>query len=132
MTLILEMWRKGGYYQVDMPPVEKITSKMLETWDGKRCRLTFDDNGRRTIYAYGNAEAMWHDSEGLVTMDIPSFCHYWCYKLLELGIDVFSRVKLKEERETIMSVEGVTASEIAKVIDSRPDLYADFEPPDDF
>jgi hypothetical protein len=57
-------------------------------------------------------------------MDMESFAHYWQFKLLEFGIDIFSRVENREERTAIMAAEGETQQTIDEYLETRPDLYA--------
>lgn len=129
--LTLKLKAAGKWQVVEMPPVGQITAKILETWIGKPCVLEFVDF-TRTVYAYGNEDVRGTWEHDKCVMDMDNFCHYWMYKLLEFGIDTFSKIENTEERTHIMAAEGESKAAIADVIASRPDLYQPELTADDF
>ena len=132
-TIKLKLQRHGKWETIDMPPPEQCTAVMFKTWVGKPCILEFTDVQRK-YYAFGNDEVEHYCPDNQVRMDMEAFCSYWMMKLLEFGIDTFTKIELAEERTKIMQAEGESVESIAAVIASRPDLYQPELPqfPEDF
>lgn len=121
-SLTLKLKKDKKFVVVDMPPPEKITAKLLETWQGKPCVIEFKCQGRN-VYAYGNEDVRGAWEHDKIVMDMPSFCHYWQYKILEFGIDTFTKLEMREERIFICEVEKVPPQEIVKILTDHPNLY---------
>jgi len=120
--ITMKLKKDGKFQVIDMPPKESLTAAILLTWSGKPCVLEFVD-GERKMYAYGDESVRGKWEVGKCTMDMESFAHYWRYKLLEYGIDLFTRQENAAERRAICEVENVPPEEIAKILESQPHLY---------
>jgi hypothetical protein len=118
----LKLRSHNKWETIALPPVEECTAALFETWADQPCIIEFADVHRK-YYAYGNDDVAHYVPEGQIIMDMGAFCQFWRMKLLEFGIDTFSKVELADERRDIMTVEGESADTIAAVIASRPDLY---------
>lgn len=122
MQITIKAKEQNKFVVQPMPPIELITAKSLESWIGKPCVLEFDD-GRKKLYAYGNAQMRGAWEENKIVMDMESFTQYWKYKMLEYGLDLFTRQENAEERRAIMETENTPPEEIEHVLASQPDLY---------
>jgi len=120
--ITMKLKKDGKYQIIDMPPVEQISAIGIRTWIGKPCVLEFVD-GERKVYAYGDESVRGKWEEGKCTMDMESFAHYFKYKALEYGIDLFTRQENAAERTAIMETEGETPEAIQAVLASQPGLY---------
>lgn len=90
----------GGKWETITPNLRTVTAKELMAFEGQDVMVHWQDT-HRTIYAYGNAKMKQvlqqkYPAELLCMMDMDSFGYYWQYKLLELGVDTFTRVEDRE------------------------------------
>lgn len=120
--ITLKLKKNNKFEVVKMPPVEQITAAILATWIEKPCVLEFAE-GEKKIYAYGNESVRGAWELGKIVMDMRNFCDYWRYKMLDYGIDVFSRLEAREERIAICEADGVPQETIDKILADKPLMY---------
>lgn len=99
-----------------------MTVAILSTWIGRPCVLEFDD-GRKKIYAYGTEEVRGKWEEGKIVMNMDCFCHFWRYKTLEYGLDLFAQQENREERRAICEADNVPETTIRRIYTQAPLIY---------
>lgn len=123
MVLTLKLKRKGKFEIIELPPFGTITINDWLTWDKQPCVLECDVITGK-VYAYGNEEVRGKWEEGKAVLDMQSFAKdYWRFKILEYGINLFTKAENREERIAIMTTEGETEDSAIKYCDSQPNLY---------
>jgi hypothetical protein len=115
--------KQGKAWEIISADIRKLTSNDLKQYTGQDVVIEFTEQGRK-LYAIGNEALHGNWTQGKAVMSMDSFCDYWCYKQMEIAVDIFAAQEYRAEREAIMAGEGATKEQIKECLDSQPMKYS--------